>query len=70
MLSEKAITKYCEIYRQQYGVDISREEATEQGQRLLNLARVVFQPMPKTFEKRYRELLGEKQSHEKNQQKL
>lgn len=59
MLSNKAITKYREIYHKQCGVEISEEEAAEQAQRLLNLARVVMQPMPKRFEARYNKLLNE-----------
>jgi hypothetical protein len=61
MLSKQSIAKYREIYRKQYGVNISDEEAAEQAIRLLNLARIVFQPMPKRFEKRYNQLLSELQ---------
>ena len=63
MISKEAIKKYREIYRKEHGVEISQEEAAEQATRLLNVARVVFQPMPKRFEERYNELLKEKQSH-------
>lgn len=59
MLSEQAIEKYREIYRKQHGVEISHDEAAEQAQRLLNLARVVYQPMPKSWLGRYKELLKE-----------
>jgi aldehyde:ferredoxin oxidoreductase len=60
MLSKQSIEKYREIYRKQFGVDISEDDAAEQANRLLNLARVVLQPMPKAWEKRYNELLREK----------
>ncbi len=60
MLSHEAIKKYQKIYRKLFGIEISLEEAAEQATRLLNVARVVFQPMPKSFEKRYNELLQEK----------
>src|ERR1700674_4434139 len=66
MLSKQSIEKYREIYRKQYGVDIPEEEAAEQANRLLNLARIVFQPMPKQFEERYNQLLsGQKSPEEK-----
>jgi len=58
MLSKQSIDKYREIYRKQYGVDIPEEEAAEQANRLLNLARLVFQPMPKQFEERYNQILN------------
>lgn len=64
MLSDHAIKKYIKIYRKQFDVEISREEAAEQAQRLLNLARIVCQPMPKRWEARYRELLAEAEQDE------
>jgi hypothetical protein len=66
MLSKQSIDKYREIYRKQYGVDIPEEEAAEQANRLLTLARIVFQPMPTHFEERYNQLLsGQKRPEEK-----
>jgi hypothetical protein len=64
MLSEQSINKYREIYRHQFGVELSREEATEQALRLLNVARVVFAPIPRAWEGRYNELLAKKGSKE------
>jgi hypothetical protein len=60
MPSEQSITKYREIYRKQYGIEISIEEATEQSQRLLNLARVIFSPMPKNWLEQYKKLFIER----------
>jgi hypothetical protein len=60
MPSKQSIEKYREIYRKQFEVDISVDDAAEQANRLLNLARVVLQPMPKAWERRYKELLREK----------
>jgi len=57
MLSTRSIGKFKEIYQREFGVDLSQEEAAEQAQRLLNLVRVVMQPMPKRYEARYKELL-------------
>jgi hypothetical protein len=64
MLSKHSIDKYREVYRKQHGVDISEEEAADQANRLLNLARTVFQPMPREFEERYHKLLSELNSPE------
>jgi len=58
-LNDKSIAKYREIYQKETGQEISYEEAAEQAQRFLNMARVVCQPMPKRFEKRYKEILRE-----------
>jgi hypothetical protein len=62
MLSEEAITRYREIYRKEIGGEISQEEAAAQAQRLLNMARIVFQPMPKSWLERYQELLKEQEN--------
>jgi len=59
MLSERAIEKYREIYRQRFGEDISREESIEQATKLLNAVRVMAQPIPKKVEGRYRQILQE-----------
>lgn len=59
MLSEQAIEKYRAIYQKEFGAEISHEEAAKQAQRLLNIARVVFQPMPKGWLERYNKLLKE-----------
>ena len=58
MLSKQSIEKYRQVYRKDYGVDIAEKEAAEQANRLLNLTRIVFQPMPKRFEERYNQLLA------------
>jgi hypothetical protein len=65
MLSEQSINKYQEIYRRQFGVELSREEATEQAMRLLNVARVVFAPMPRAWEDKYKKLLAKNTGQQK-----
>lgn len=59
MLSTQAIEKYQKIYKAEFGVDLTIDEAAEQAQRFLNLARVVMQPMPKKMLGRYKEILEE-----------
>jgi hypothetical protein len=65
MPSKQSIEKYRKIYRKHLGVDITADAAAEQVNRLLNLARVVLQPMPKVWERRYNELLGKKREEER-----
>lgn len=60
MLSADSIKRFQEIYRNEFGVDLTLEEATEQAERLLNLTRIVMQPMPKQYLNRYNELFAEK----------
>ena len=45
MLTDKHISNFQEIYKTQFGVDISREEAQKQGIQLLQLVKIVYQPM-------------------------
>jgi hypothetical protein len=59
MLSPQAIEKYREIYKAEFGTDLTFDEASEQAQRFLNLARIVMQPMPKRMLPRYLEMLKE-----------
>lgn len=67
MLSKESIEKYKAIYKEEFGEELSDENAMEQATRLLNLARVVYQPMPKAWELRYNELLAERQKQEKSE---
>ena len=59
MISTESIEKYRKIYKAEFGIDLAFEEAAEQAQRFLNLARVVMQPMPKLMLPRYNEILEE-----------
>jgi len=42
MLSENDIKKFQQIYKKQYGKDISKEEALRQGTKLLTLMKVIL----------------------------
>lgn len=48
MLSEKAIKEYKEVYKEQFGVELSGEEAREQAERLMRLFKAIAKPIPKT----------------------
>ena len=56
MLSSEAIEKYRKIYKAEFGLDLSFEDAAEQAERFLSLARVVMQPMPIKYLDRYKEI--------------
>ena len=45
MLSDEQITKYQTLYKNRYGKEISREEAYEQGAKLLRLVELIYKSM-------------------------
>lgn len=45
MLSNEQITKYQTLYQRRYGKVISREEAYEQGTKLIRLMELIYKPM-------------------------
>lgn len=45
MLSNDQITKFQTLYKNRFGRDIGREEAYEQGVKLMRLVELVYQPM-------------------------
>ena len=47
-LSEKAIDELRAIYKEEFGEDISRDDAAEMGDRLLRLVRLLLRPLPDT----------------------
>ena len=49
-LEEESIKAFKEIYRKEFGQEISDQEALELAQSLLNLFRAIYKPIP--FEKK------------------
>lgn len=45
MLSDEQITKFQTLYKNRFGKEISREEAFEQGVKLLRLVELIYKPM-------------------------
>jgi urease accessory protein UreF len=45
MLSDEQITKYQTLYKNRFGKEISREEAYEQGAKLIRLIELIYKPM-------------------------
>ena len=47
MLPPKAIEEFKEIYKQEFGEDLSDKEALEKATRVINLFQVIYKPIPK-----------------------
>ena len=45
-LGKEAIEEFKEIYRKEFGGEISDEEAYEMGLRLINLFKLIYRPIP------------------------
>lgn len=52
MLSREAILEYQQIYKEIYGKEISFEKASEGGEKLLRLFKLIYIPIPKGWIKR------------------
>jgi len=46
MLSREAVYEYQKIYEEEFGTEISYNEALKQGIKLLSLMRVIYRPIP------------------------
>ena len=62
MLSDEQITKFQTLYKNRFGREISREEAYEQGVKLMRLVELIYKPMTEVeyrqLQKRRRETKG------------
>lgn len=47
MLSEKAVKEYQELYKREFGVELSNEKAREEAEKLIRLFQVIYRPIPK-----------------------
>lgn len=48
MLSDEQIEKFQLLYEHRFGKEISREDAYEQGAKLIRMVELIYQPMTKT----------------------
>ena len=55
MLSDEMITKYQELVRKRFNRAISREEALENGTKLLRLVELIYKPMTENEYQRLQE---------------
>ncbi len=54
MLSEKAVRDFQRIYKKEFGIELSYEDASEQGVKLLRLFSLIFTTIPKEWLKQSR----------------
>lgn len=47
MITDEQITKYQTLYKNRFGKEISKEEACEQGIKLIRLVELVYKPITK-----------------------
>lgn len=63
MLDESDIEKFQEIYKKQFGKEISTEEAYEKGAKLLRLVQLVYRPITleqyEKLQQRRKEIYGD-----------
>lgn len=59
-LTDDEVTQFQAIYRQQFGKEISQEDARERGTKLVRLFEIIYKPMTKsdykTIQNRQKEL--------------
>jgi hypothetical protein len=55
MLSDEQITKFQMLYKNRFGKEISREEAYEQGVKLIRLVELIYKPMSEAEYKQLQE---------------
>ena len=48
MFSDEQVTKFQSLYKTHFGKSISREEAYDQGLKLLRLIEIIYKPMTET----------------------
>lgn len=63
MVSEAGLEKFNQLYKKEFGIELSREELIEKANRLLNLYKVVYRSEPKI---RIRQDYEKKTQSEKN----
>lgn len=68
LLSDKQISEFQEIYKEHFGTEISKEDARENGIKLLRLVELIYKPADETSQaeitKHYPKKLTKK--HERN----
>ena len=47
MLSDEQVTKFQVLYKQQFGQEITKDEALEKGAKLVRMMQLIYKPMTK-----------------------
>lgn len=50
MLPPEAVEEFKSLYKKRFGEDLSNEDASKRANNLVNLFKVVYQPIPQTKE--------------------
>jgi hypothetical protein len=66
MASEQSIQKFRELYKKEFGIEITKEQAAKIIAQFWVGGRIIVQPMPKSWEPRYRELLEQESDSRKD----
>jgi hypothetical protein len=45
MLTDEQVTKFQSLYKKRFGKEISREDAYEQGIKLIRIVKLIYRPM-------------------------
>ncbi len=53
VLTDKNIEKFQALYKEKFGVEISKEEAYENGRQLVQLMAIVYKPITKKDYEKY-----------------
>jgi hypothetical protein len=51
-LTEEQLTQFQNLYQKHFGTTISREQAYEEGMKLVRLMQLIYKPMPDTGSER------------------
>ncbi len=58
MLTEEQIKKFQSLYRKRFGKEISKEEAYDQGIKLVRLLEITYKPITKEDYKKYKKKIN------------
>ncbi len=53
ILSDENIKKFQALYKEKFGIEISKEEATEKGRTLVQLMSLIYKPITKKDHEKY-----------------
>jgi hypothetical protein len=53
MLSNQAIAEFKQVWKEQFGDDISDERADLEGTKLVQFMKLIYKPIPKDKHKKY-----------------
>ena len=69
-LSKEAVREFKEIYKKEFGEEISDQEALEKATNLLMLFNVIYRPIPKKDEKDFKRICREQDEYLEKMKKL